>query len=364
MLSRSHWTRDAGDGDRALQRVDRCRVAELVAQGGQQPVLGAHDLFAGVEDQEAAGAVGVLRLAGAEGGLAERCRLLVAEDAGDRHLAQQLRGVDLAVDLGGGLDFRQHAARNAEVGEDLVVPGEGFQVHEHGARGVGDIGDVHAAVGAAGQVPGHPGVGVAEEQVPGLGGLAGAVDVVEDPLDLGAGEVRRQRQADAFLVAVHAPVGREFLDDVLGAGVLPDDGVVNRNACLLVPDHRCFTLVGDADGRNVVAGQVSGGQGDGDDFAHVVPDFGGVVLNPSRLREDLLVFHLARGNDGACVVEHDGTGTGGSLVNGDDVLGHAGGVLSTSGPGPGCGFRAPRGSGSTAGTAVVCCEEAVACHAG
>ncbi|MBG9885623.1 hypothetical protein ABE10_03280, partial [Bacillus toyonensis] len=81
-----------GHGDRSLEGVVGGPVAELVADRGEQPVLRVDDLLARVEDQEAARAVGVLALAGAEGGLAEGGGLLVAEDAGDRGLPQE-RGV-------------------------------------------------------------------------------------------------------------------------------------------------------------------------------------------------------------------------------------------------------------------------------
>ena len=63
------------------------------------------------------------------------------------------------------------------------------------AAGVGDVGDVEPAVGAAGQVPDDPGVHVPEQQVARLGPVRGALDVVEDPAHLGAGEVGGDRQA-------------------------------------------------------------------------------------------------------------------------------------------------------------------------
>ena len=89
----------AGDRDRALEAVDRVLVADLVADGGQQAVLGLHRLGARVEQQEVAGAVRVLGLAGREAGLPERRRLLVAEVAGDRHARERAARRDLAVDL-------------------------------------------------------------------------------------------------------------------------------------------------------------------------------------------------------------------------------------------------------------------------
>ncbi|MNI95424.1 hypothetical protein D3C73_1536910 [compost metagenome] len=68
--------------------------------------------------------------------------------------------------------------------------------------------------------------------------------------------------------------------------------------------------------------QVGLRQGRADDLTGVVPDLGGVVLHPSCLREDLLVFHLAGGHDVARVIENNGARAGGALVDGDDVLIH------------------------------------------
>ena len=197
-----------------------------------------------------------------------------------------------------------------------------LQVHEQRPGGVGDVGDVHAAVNAAGQVPKHPAVGVAEDQVTGFRLGPGALNVVQDPFDLGAGEVGGQRQAHLLLEPLRAAVLGELIHDVLGAGVLPDDGVVDGLAGGPVPHHGGFALVGDADGGDVVPCQVRLGQRGSDDLPGVVPDFGGVVLHPAGLREDLFVLHLARRNDVAAVVEDDGPGAGGALVDGDYVLVH------------------------------------------
>ncbi|MNM67891.1 hypothetical protein D3C81_794350 [compost metagenome] len=59
---------------------------------------GFHRLAAGMHQQEAAGAIGVLRLPGLHAHLAEQRGLLVAGDAADGHLPAAEAG--LAVDLG------------------------------------------------------------------------------------------------------------------------------------------------------------------------------------------------------------------------------------------------------------------------
>src|SRR5690606_5534200 len=263
--------------------------------------------------------VGVLGHADLEARLPEGRRLLVAQDAGDRDAGEVALRAALAVDLGGGTDLGQHRHRDAHVRGDALVPAQGLEVHEHRARGVGDVGDVDAALGAAGEVPQQPGVGVAEHQVAGLGLLARTLDVVEDPLDLGAGEVGRQRQTDLRLVLVRV-AATELVDDLLGAGVLPDDRVVDGLAGGLVPDDRGLALVRDADGDQVVLGDVRAGQGERHDLAGVAPDLGGVVLDPTGAREDLLVLELAAVGDLTGVVEDDRAGAGGALVDREDVL--------------------------------------------
>ena len=207
---------------------------------------------------------------------------------------------------------------------DLRVPGQRVQVHQHGARGVGRLGEVQPALGAAGHVPDQPGVHVAEGQVTGLGALAGALDVVQNPAHLGAGEVGRQRQTHLGLVAFGAtPERAELLADRVGAGVLPDDRVVDRLAGRAVPHQRGLALVGDPDRGDVGRGDVGLGQRAGDDLTGVVPDLGRVVLDPAGLREDLLVFHLVGHDDPAVAIEDHTPGGGRSLVDcSDELLAH------------------------------------------
>ena len=143
----------AGHGDRAFEGVDGRLVADLVGNRGKQTIVGEDGLGAGVHEHEAAGAVGVLRHALLEAGLAEGGRLLVAEDACDRGVDEQAVLAAVAVDLGGGLDLGEHRHRDAEDLADILAPGERADIHQHGARGVGDVRAVHAAVDAARQVP-------------------------------------------------------------------------------------------------------------------------------------------------------------------------------------------------------------------
>src|SRR5690606_30454943 len=174
-------------------------------------------------------AVGVLGLAGAVAGLPVERRLLVAQVTGDGDAPAdgafgQRRTVGLGVTRG--TDLRQHLPRDAHDLEHLIVPVERVQVHQHGAAGVADVGDVRATLRAAGQPPDDPGVDVAEDRVAPLGLLTHTIDVVQDPLHLRAGEVGRKRQTDLLLEAVLPAILAQFIDDLVRAGVLPDNRVV------------------------------------------------------------------------------------------------------------------------------------------
>ena len=120
-------------------------------------------LVAGVQQQEVASAVRVLGHSLAKAGLAERRRLLVAEDARDGHSRQRTVVAAVAEDLARGANLGQHRHRDAHVCCDVFAPLESVEIHEHGARGVGHVGRVHSPVDTAGEVPEQPGVDRAEE---------------------------------------------------------------------------------------------------------------------------------------------------------------------------------------------------------
>ena len=167
---------------------------------------------------------------------------------------------------------------------------------------------MNAAVHAARQVPQNPRVGVAEVEIAGLGTLACTLHVVEDPLNLRTGEVGRQPKATNLAEAVGALVTFEFLDDVGGTHVLPDNRVVNGLTGVLIPHNGGFTLVGDADGCQLVAVNFRLLQRISDDLTRGIPDLDRVVLNPTGVREDLGEFLLPDRDNLTGVIEDDCSG--------------------------------------------------------
>src|SRR5262249_6132161 len=153
--------------------------------GREEPVPRGDGLRAGVEEEEAARPVGVLREARREARLAEERRLLVAGEARDRD-----RGVadaSLREDSGGRDDVREDVARDAEEREELVVPVASVDVVEERAARVGGVGRVD---GAAREVPDEPAVDRPERELSALGPEPRSWDVVEQPRELRAREVR------------------------------------------------------------------------------------------------------------------------------------------------------------------------------
>ena len=205
---------------------------------------------------------------------------------------------------------RQQRARHVEEREQLVVPVERREVHQRGARGVADVGDVHSAC----QVPDQPAVDGAEGQFATLGPHASAGHMVEQPLDLGGGEVRVEHQSRPFAHAGLGVAGAQRGTAFAGAPVLPDDGVGDRRPGGTVPQDGRLALVGDADGRNITRRHPGLPQRRLRARELRRPNLVGVVLDPSGLRKDLPEFLLRRGDGMPGTVEQNGTRACGALV--------------------------------------------------
>ncbi|MCY1180811.1 hypothetical protein D9M73_212800 [compost metagenome] len=115
-------------------------------------------------------------------------------------------------------------------------------------------------------------------------------------------------------------IALELLADLGAAPTLPDDRVVDRAAGVLVPDHGGLTLVGDADGRDLIVMQAGLRQGFDHHRALGGEDFHRVMFDPAGLRIMLRELALGGANHIGVAVENDGSRTGGALVQGDDVV--------------------------------------------
>ena len=127
---------------------------------------------------------------------------------------------------------------------------------KHGAAGVGVVGDVGLS---AGELPHQPGVHGAEQEISGLRPGPSPLHMVQDPAELGGGEVGVDEQAGVLLDVIgKGLVLLELLAQRRGAAALPHDGIVDGTPGDFVPDNGGLTLVGDADGGQLVGRCLSG----------------------------------------------------------------------------------------------------------
>ena len=274
--------------------------------------LEATGAVAGVEEREAPGAVGGLDHARREAGLADGGGLLVAGDAADAHWPAEDRRLGRPVVGIAVAHLRQDRARHIEKPQQVVVEGALGDIVEQRARGIGGIGGMHPA---AGQPPQQEGVDGAEGEMAVPGERARALDVVEQPGDLGGGEIGIEQQPGLGRDRRLVPRQLQRPADVGRAPVLPDDGAVDRLAAAPVPDEAGLALVGDADGGNVGGGEPGGGDRLPRRLHRRAPDVLGVVLDPAGGRIVLGKLALPRPQSAEVGAEHDGAARRRALID-------------------------------------------------
>ena len=152
----------------------------------------------------------------------------------------------MAINLAAGLHGWKQARRNLKCLQECRIPLQRFQVQELCAAGVGDVRNVHSAVGAAGQIPDNEGINRSEEQFARCGFLPCARNVVQQPANFQAAEIRAQRKSGRLTEPVLAAACRIARNSVRHPCVLPDNCVRNRFAGFLFPDHGSLALIGDS----------------------------------------------------------------------------------------------------------------------
>ena len=175
---------------------------------------------------------------------------------------------------------------------------------------------------AAGQLPDQPGLHGAKHQLPGLGLFPRAFHIVQDPLQLGGGEVGINNQSGLFPNHLGVAFGFQLVAVFAGAAALPHNSVIDRLTGVAVPHDGGLALVGDADSGNIL--------GSGTDLVHGreryaqlgSPNLVGIMLDPARLGEILGKFFLGHAANFAVVVKQDAAVRGRSGVKRHNVLFH------------------------------------------
>ena len=168
--------------------------------------------------------------------------------------------------------------------------------------------------GAAGEFPDEPGVDGAKRQpaLPRQG--ARAFHMLEQPRNFGGGKISVDDET-RFAADGRGVAGRLEAVAVLGcAAVLPDDGVMDRSSGFAIPEQGGFSLVGDADGGNLLRGEFGLAQGGFGGGELGFPDRLGIMLHPSWFGENLREFLLRHGFDATGLIKDDASRACRSLI--------------------------------------------------
>ncbi len=288
----------------------------LPGDGGQQLVARGDRRRAGVHQHEAAGAVGVLgqaRRRGTPGRTAppagrRRCR---------RSAPRRRRACVSPYTPDDGTTSGSTARGTSSSCEQLVVPVAACGCRTAACGRRCGVGHVHAA---AGQVPDQPGVDRAERELAARRARAGARHVVEQPLELGAGEIGVEHQPGLRRDRRRLARGAQRVAHRRRAAVLPDDGVGDRPPGRALPQQRRLALVGDADGGDVARRDA----GLGERLVHRRPTAS--PRSPRRRARPSPAAGRSGGTPAAptprtlpAAIEHDRARAGGALVEREDV---------------------------------------------
>ena len=262
-----------------------------------------HRIGAGVHEQEAAGAVGRLRLPGLVAALAEQCRLLVAGDARDRDArAEQLRLPHRLARVG---DARQQRAIDAEHLEQLAVPLERPQVREQRARRIRPVGDVDVA---ARQLPHQPAVDGAERK-PLLDPCSRSSHSSFVAEKYGSGTRPVCSRISSGSSSRHRSAVRRSCQTIAGATA----GRVARSQSTVVSRWLVIPIA-----SRSAATSAGVGQGPGCGREHALPDLLRVVLDPAGPRKVLGQLAGGASCDLECLVDHEARRPRRALVDRED----------------------------------------------
>ena len=173
------------------------------------------------------------------------------------------------------------------------------------------------------QIPDEPAVHRAAQQLSIFRFGPGTGHMVQNPRDFGSGKIGVDQQA-GLLPDIIADAGLFQPFTLLGgAAALPNDGVHHRLSGGFFPDDGGFPLVGDADGGHLSGGKPGLFPGACQRHQLGAQNVHGVVLHPAGLGIVLGQRILTLADDGTLLVENNGAGAGGALVESDNIITHS-----------------------------------------
>ena len=307
-----------GHKHRAFQGVVHLPI-QTPGDGGHQAVLRVHGGSACIHQEERSGTIGAFALSRLEAGLAKEGCLLVSRCPGDGNGGSQNSRVCMSVNGAGGHRLRQHGFGNVQEPENFLIPGEGMDIEQHGPGGVGVVRHMDLAPG---ELPDEPGLHRSKEQLSGTGLLPGARYMVQNPPQLGSGEIGVQHQAGFLPEEILIAQLFQLLAMVCRPAALPHDGRTHRPSGEPVPHNGGFPLIGNADGRHISGGNSPVAQGHSGHLYLGGINLLRVMLHPARLRKILGKFLLGHCHNFPILAKKNTPVAGGTGVQSHDILAH------------------------------------------
>ena len=154
-----------------------------------------------------------------------------------------------------------------------------------------------------GELPDQPGLHRSEQQLALLCKLSRTLNIIENPLDLRRGKIRVNDQSRLLTVCLLETLRLQCIRNVRRSTALPHDRIIDRFSCLLVPDNRRLTLIGDTDRRNIRRRRADHVHRLDRHAKHCRPDLIGIVLHPARIRKKLPELFLCHRTDLSLLVK-------------------------------------------------------------
>ena len=262
---------------------------QLVGDGRQQPIARRNRRLTGIEQRETPRAIGGFHHARCEATLTDGGRLLVTRhtangDGGTKQSGFRRAEIPRAI-----AHFRQDGFRDAKQPQQIRIPNATADIEQHGARGIGGIGRMHAP---AREAPQQKAIHRAESKRTAFRRRPRARDIIQHPGELCRGEIGIGQQAGAFRQQRLMPLGAEFCAGIRGAAVLPDNGAMQAAPRSAIPKQRGFALIGNADAGDIGCAAACFLQSLTQACNGALPDILRLMLNPARGGEMLRQFHL------------------------------------------------------------------------
>ena len=189
------------------------------------------------------------------------------------------------------------------------MPDSFVNVEHEGAGGVAGVGDMEFA---SGKFIDQPSVDGAKAGFTSVGSGFGFGDIFENPRDFCSAEIGVENKPCAFA----KDMGRwlEFFATFGGATALPNNSVVKGLAGVHVPNDGGFSLIGNSNGGDISEGIPS--HDFGDELLSDLPDFFGIVFNPTRFWVVLSEFGTFGPDHIAIPIEELESDASGSRIDG------------------------------------------------